>query len=373
MLKIAFILQAFYGDHIGGAERQVQMLAEALREDNWETAYICERTSDKPAHERVAGMQVFALPMRKKRSAWKNKRLLCRAMDESRADIFYQRIRHPYTGLGAAHAKKLGKPFIFAAASKADVVRDKDLRQKSQSNSIQDSLFRPLNRHLEDEGILTASARILQTSEQLELLKRHYRCSGVIIPNHVVIRDDLARQQEGPLQVIWISNIKAFKRPELFIQLAENCADIDAEFIMIGSCVSPQILKDIKEAEDRIEKFSYIGPMDPVEAEKRISQASVLVNTSEFEGFPNAFQQAWIYGVPTVSLGVDPDGVISREKLGSCVSSLKDMENEVRCLLNDASLRSEIGDKAQKFSRQEYDIKQLLPKYLALFHDLLKQ
>ena len=44
-------------------------------------------------------------------------------------------------------------------------------------------------------------------------------------------------------------------------------------------------------------------------------RAKVLVNTSDVEGFPNSYLQAWIRGVPVVTL-IDPDGVIEREGLG---------------------------------------------------------
>jgi hypothetical protein len=93
-----------YGDAIGGAERQVQMLAEVLRM-GWRTIYIAERAADKPHRETVNGMQVLALPPRKKRMTTLNCGALMSAMRESSADLFYQRIRHPYTGLTGQIAK----------------------------------------------------------------------------------------------------------------------------------------------------------------------------------------------------------------------------------------------------------------------------
>jgi glycosyltransferase involved in cell wall biosynthesis len=372
MPKIAFILEAFYGDQIGGAERQVQMLADALRNSRgWLTVYICQRPSGKPRREHVEGMEVFSLPPRKRRVAWLNYRELHRAMEESEADIFYQRVRHPYTGLTAMTARRLGKPMIFAAASRADVYREKDLRWSSHAGNPLDVLLHPVGQYFGNQGILNADAVILQTEEQRRLLWEQYRRNGVVIPNHIVIGGETQPAKRDPPEVLWISNVKPFKRPELFIDLARRCADLNVSFVMIGDCSNDGILKTLQRAEKEIAHFAYLGPLHPQEAEKRIAAAALLVNTSEFEGFPNAFQQAWAHGVPTFSLGVDPDGVIAREGLGGCLKSLDELERAVRGILYDKEALSSVSARAKDFARRTYDLKNLLPRYLELFEGLL--
>jgi len=43
-----------------------------------------------------------------------------------------------------------------------------------------------------------------------------------------------------------------------------------------------------------------------------------VINTSNFEGFPNIFLEAWATGVPVISLNVDPGNVIKKRRLGIC-------------------------------------------------------
>jgi glycosyltransferase involved in cell wall biosynthesis len=373
MPRIGFILQAFYGDQIGGAERQVEMLARALQKEGWSAAYICERPPGKPLHESVDGIDVFALPERKKRSAWLNFGALKHALQESQADLFYQRVRHPYTGLSSYIARKLQKPIVFAAASIADTIRTRDLRWSSHAGNPIDMLLHPVGRYIEDWGLHHVDDIVLQTTEQQAQMLMDYARDGHIIPNHITIHLNSGFSRKEPPQVLWISNIKVFKRPEIFIQLAERCRDLNAQFVMAGACPNGNMLQIIKQAVDRLENFNYVGPISPTESEKWIAESTLLINTSKFEGFPNAFQQAWANGIPTLSIGIDPDGVISAQGLGGCVAGLDEMERLTRDLLADASLRGDIGEKAIQFAQEAYDIKKLLPRYLSLFESLIRK
>ncbi len=372
MPAIAFIMQTFYGDHIGGAERQVQILGQGFRDCGWKTSYICERESGKPRFEIVEGMQIFALPERKKRATWRNYSKLKAAISESKADVLYQRVRHPYTGLSALAARTLKKPWVWAAASTADVIRRKDLRLSSYAFSFRDAFFHPMIRRLEDYGVLHADAVVLQTSEQKKLLFENYLREGIVIPNHIVFSEEFSISRRNPPEILWISNIKPFKRPELFLRLARDCVDIAANFVMIGDCPDREILAKIKRAESELRNFQYLGPLKPDQAQQRIASAALLVNTSLFEGFPNAFQQAWLYGVPTLSLGVDPDGVIAREGIGFCNPSYEELLGKLRHLIVHPDEIARMGTRSSEFARKEYDFSGLFPRYRAIFEKLMR-
>src|SRR5690606_5922774 len=47
-----------------------------------------------------------------------------------------------------------------------------------------------------------------------------------------------------------------------------------------------------------------------------LSRATMLINTSEWEGFPNIFLEAALSGTPIVSLAIDPDGLLSQKHCG---------------------------------------------------------
>ena len=63
--------------------------------------------------------------------------------------------------------------------------------------------------------------------------------------------------------------------------------------------------------------IEYLGHVAPEKAEQVIAGAAVFLSTSDEEGFPNTFVQAWSSGTPVVSLKIDPDRIIERLGLGT--------------------------------------------------------
>ena len=61
-------------------------------------------------------------------------------------------------------------------------------------------------------------------------------------------------------------------------------------------------------------------PLDEIES--RFATSTVLINTSDSEGFPNTFLQAAKFATPILSLNVDPDGMLSRKGCGELAGTV---------------------------------------------------
>ena len=65
------------------------------------------------------------------------------------------------------------------------------------------------------------------------MLKANFGLESLVIPNG---HPAPSRQgvKANPPVVLWVANIKAWKQPKIFIDLAKRLSDTEAKFVMIG-------------------------------------------------------------------------------------------------------------------------------------------
>lgn len=251
----------------------------------------------------------------------------------------------------AAYCKRYKKKFVLFASS------DHDFSDKYYLGSHEINQYASVG-YLCNYAIMHADVIITQTITQTNLLHQRFKKSSVVISNpiDVTCTDEWIpyTKRRGAL---WVGKSDQVKRPDILINLAKLFPDYP--FKMVMNLVNPDIntayhddLLHNKPA--NVEILDYV-PI--IEMDSLFREASVFINSSKFEGFPNTFLQAGKHGVPILSLQIDPDNFIEKNQCGLVAGgSFEQLVEDMSTLISDQK-------KALHFSNQIY-------KYIRIHHDL---
>ncbi len=230
---------------------------------------------------------------------------------------------------------------------------DVDLEYLNKRNFLESSLFRL--------AVKTADCIIAQTSHQQTLCQTNFKKSSIVIKNICPMPESISKKPTTPI-VFWAGRLdREIKRPDLFIELAKLLPS--AKFQIAGGRRSEDYYRTFRVAVDSVPNLDYVGAIPYHQIEQYFANASIFVNTSPREGFPNTFLQAWGNGIPVVSLNVDPDEIICKYNLGFHSGTFNQMVQDVKLLLEDERLREELGQNGRHYVEREHTIEAIANKY----------
>jgi glycosyltransferase involved in cell wall biosynthesis len=330
----------------GGAEYQIRLLIDALiasrAYDIHYLAHFVDGDSQARGYRAARlGRGGSALPI----GYLSDARSLYEALDAVGPKVIYQRVACGYTGLCAAYSRRRQVPMVWHVAHDTDGTPEPLDRSR---NVLKTWLEKRAVRY----GARRATSIVVQTRQQADLLRRHYgRWPQAVIPNfHPPAPEEI--DKSGPLTVVWISNLKPWKRPEAFIRLAAAWSSRGGvRFVMVGSSgAGPSNWRDsLLRSIEATPNLEYLGARRLEEVNALLARAHIFVNTSTHEGFPNTFIQSWQREAVVVSLGVDPDRVLERERVGIAASSEAQLFAAVEDLVESAGLRAEYAARARAY------------------------
>ena len=273
-------------------------------------------------------------------------------MQEANADIYYQSPAAPWAGIAALFAKTHGRRFILRIAS------DSDCRRGEQPMPYQ------RDRWMFDYGVLNASLIAAQTEQQRELLKRNYDVNSEIL-NIAVEGAKPGATRHKDIDVLWVGNFRRVKRPDLAIELARRLPQY--RFGLVGGEVpgGASYFESLAAEGRQLPNLVMTGGLPYQAASEYFDRARLHVNTSDYEGFPNTFLQAWIRGVPVASF-FDPDKLIERRGLGRRCTDLDSMCVAIDELLRNPMELDAAGERAREFANRQYAAHEIAQRYLDL-------
>jgi len=202
-------------------------------------------------------------------------------------------------------------------------------------------------------GLRHADRIIAQTKKQQSLLQANYKLDSLVlpIPCPAVCKGDNSvgaeTEKKDSNRVLWIARICKQKRPDRLLEIADACPDLQFDFV--GPADNSEYARSVCDRAKTIENITVHGSASHRHVHNFYKKAKVLCCTSDYEGFPNTFLEAWSFGIPIVST-FDPDGIIASNGLGWVAH---DVEGVVACL-RQITQSSEIWISASKAAKQYY-------------------
>lgn len=363
-LRICFVAPAAYPilaadrsiPFVGGAEVQQACIAPELARRGSDVSMISmdfgQREGDLvngvrliKMHAPDAGLPVLRFIHPRLTSLWG-------AMQRANADVYYQRAAGAGTGFVARFAISHGKRAVFASASDFDF--DPQLQ------------FIRFNRdkHLYRYGMRHVHHVIVQSERQSQMCRKTFGRDSTRI-NSCYAHQGAPGQPAGP--IVWVGTVKPLKRPELFLDLAQRLPQF--RFRLVGGAAAGAAHFDaLQRRAQTLGNVEMTGFVPYSDVEAQFDGASLVVNTSIGEGFPNTFLQAWSRGIPTVSF-FDAGAHIHGNDVGTVVADLNAMEHAILALKRDSRLWHEHGERAAEYFRRHHTVASVVDEYERIFQD----
>ena len=315
------------GGHIGGVERQTSLMASWFAARGYRVSIV---TWDEGQVDgaRIDGIRVLRMcrqdagvpGLRFFSPRWSS---LVAALERADADVYYHNCGEYVTGQVALWCRRHNRKFVYSVASDPDC----DVLLPEMHKIHERVLYR--------YGLRHADRIIVQTRKQRQMLATGFGCDSVVIPMPCpgpsdAEYADCVKRRDDTQRVLWIGRVCEVKRPDRLLDLAEACPDLHFDFV--GPASGSKYAHDVCERAKNITNVSVHGAAPRERVADFYRQASVLCCTSDFEGFPNTFLEAWSHGVPVVST-VDPDNLIAEKGLGRVGQDVPELAQGIRAIL----------------------------------------
>jgi glycosyltransferase involved in cell wall biosynthesis len=273
------------------------------------------------------------------------------AIARADADVYYYSCAGMILGMLAMFCAQRNRRLVFRVARDDDCDIDKvELR------------FRR-DRWLYQYGLNRTDAVLVQTvTQQRDLLKNFglpSTVAGMLVARPLTSASPTAKD----VDVLWVANLRKVKRPDRLLELARAMPNVG--FHMAGAQVPGEegLYRHIEAEARTLPNLTFHGGVPYMDIGRLFDRARVFANTSELEGFPNTYLQAWVRGIPVVTT-FDPDGLVKSERLGSSHTSVPEMIQGLQEMLHSESVYGAARRAALEFMEQRFGDKTVLEPYL---------
>jgi glycosyltransferase involved in cell wall biosynthesis len=341
-----------FGERDGGSERQSALLALGLAARGHDVAYVV--TGSAGVDRAIDGVRLRAgwdphAGVRFVRAAYRYPRLLSVLRGEG-ADVYYSRGAGYYTPFVMRAAKDVGATSILALASDKDLYAASGKVLFGVAGARVSAVIGPVaHAGFRRWGLRAADWVVVQNEEQAaacaSLGLRHAVLPSIVEPPSEALLATVAARD-----VIWAGNVRDGRRSkgvDELVVLAELLAGVG--FTLAGR-LSGESSRAARAALERQPNVELDGPLTHAQTVRRIAEHRLVINTSPSEGFSNVMLEGWSLGLPSVTLAVNPSGLLTADRLGICAGGdPRVMAAAIVALLEESAARAAMGRRCRAY------------------------
>jgi glycosyltransferase involved in cell wall biosynthesis len=359
------VLAREYGSHgVGGAELQQTLLAKALAAQGYDVSMVVadygqpdgaawDGIRTYKAYRPQAGIPVLRFIHPRWTGLWA-------AMKRARADIYYTSCAGALLGQVVLFARLHGAKVIFRIASNSDC----------DPAALLIRYWR--DKRLYRYGLRRADLVLAQTPGQQQALLKNFRRESRVVASMTDTNGRRPGFEERDISVLWVGNIRALKRPELLLEAARKLPAL--QFHIIGGPMpgSENLYEQVRAAALQLPNVHFHGPIPYQEVGTFYERARVFVGTSEIEGFPNTYLQAWGRGTPVVAF-LDPEHLIARNGMGRAVTSVAQMCAQIVALSDDRQAWEIASQRSREYMDNRFNLTRMTAPYIEALSNLYER
>lgn len=357
------VLAPEYSDRpAGGEELQHTLLARALARRGWQVSMVVADygQADGTAWHGVKTYKAYrpeeGLPvLRFLHPRWTK---LQHALKRADADIYYTSCAGSHLAQLVLFAHRRGRKVAFRVASDSDC----------DPQSL-------LVRHWRDKqlyrwGVGRADLVLVQTLPQQRALARNFGVQSRVVGPVVEPAGRRPAFHERDIDALWVANMRALKRPQLFLEAAARLPDLTFHLAGAPAPREEAVYEEARLKAESLPNVTFHGFVPQYRIGELFERARVHVSTSETDGFPNTFLQAWSHGTPVITF-LDPGRIVSSNGMGAAVSNTEELNAAIAHLAGEAAAWESASSSSIRYFDEQLNEPRIVSAYMEALCGLL--
>ena len=357
-MRILMVIPSFK-PLVGGAERQLEGLAENLVGDNVSVLVVTRKLPDTSKHEHFNGFDILRLSAVIPKLSFAFALLFALIKLQNKFDIIHCHTLNGPAIICTVVGRLINKPVILKVTRSGDGSQ----LQTYNRNIFKRFLFRIL---------ASWSYRFIATTNDVQkaLINQGVQRRRIVcIPNGVDVGKIMDRNTDGIIQIIFVGRLILRKRADWLIR-AHSFLNVikNTRLIIIGNGSEYKNLNALVTELKTNERVDFKGMLSKELVEKELANAEIFVLPSTSEGMSNAILEAMSKGLAVIATDITQNRELITDKLnGRLFKTQEDLSLILGELVSDDKERSRLGANAYELAQQKFDFSIISNSYNNLY------